>query len=126
MHAYWDKDILTTPATLSGKKKAAIIKQEQKIARKTQLLKTTLFYVVPSIIGVMIVSAGVLFFMGNQTAKAHEKFSRDIRSYEAPEDWSPLLVMHIYDADLEDTDTRGAQFHRNLNLKQLCRQLYLI
>ncbi|GEB11452.1 hypothetical protein SEQ01_16430 [Streptococcus equinus] len=109
LHAYWDKDILTTPATLSGKKKAAIIKQEQKIARKTQLLKTTLFYVVPSIIGVMIVSAGVLFFMGNQTAKAHEKFSRDIRSYEAPEDWSPLLVMqYIYDADLEDTDTKGS------------------
>ncbi len=109
LHAYWDKDILTTPATLAGKKKAAIIKQEQKIARKTQLLKTTLFYVVPSIIGVMIVSAGVLFFMGNQTAKAHEKFSRDIRSYEAPEDWSPLLVMqYIYDADLEDTDTKGS------------------
>lgn len=57
----------------------------------------------------MIVSAGVLFFMGNQTAKAHEKFSRDIRSYEAPEDWSPLLVMqYIYDADLEDTDTKGS------------------
>ena len=34
LHAYWDKTILTTPATIASKRKAAIIKQEAKIARK--------------------------------------------------------------------------------------------
>ena len=38
LHAYWDKAILTNPTTIASKRKAAIIKQEAKIARRSQLL----------------------------------------------------------------------------------------
>lgn len=109
LHAYWDKAILTTPATIASKRKAAIIKQEAKIARKSQLLKVVLFYLVPALVIILIVLAWIFFFTGKKLAKKYEKFSHDSRSYEAPEDWSPLLIMqYIYDVDLQDTDTKGS------------------
>ncbi|EDT48628.1 DUF2207 domain-containing protein, partial [Streptococcus infantarius] len=109
LHAYWDKTILTTPATIASKRKAAIIKQEAKIARKSQLLKVVLFYLVPALVIILIVLAWIFFFTGKKLAKKYEKFSHDSRSYEAPEDWSPLLIMqYIYDVDLQDTDTKGS------------------
>lgn len=109
LHAYWDKAILTTPATIASKRKAAIIKQEAKIARKSQLLKVVLFYLVPVLVIILIVLAWIFFFTGKKLAKKYEKFSHDSRSYEAPEDWSPLLIMqYIYDVDLQDTDTKGS------------------
>lgn len=109
LHAYWDKTILTTPATIASKRKATIIKQEAKIARKSQLLKVVLFYLVPALVIILIVLAWIFFFTGKKLAKKYEKFSHDSRSYEAPEDWSPLLIMqYIYDVDLQDTDTKGS------------------
>lgn len=109
LHAYWDKDILTNPATITSKRKAAIIKQEAKIARRSQLLKVLLFYLVPALVIILIVLAWIFFITGKRLAKKYEKFSHDSRSYEAPEDWSPLLIMqYIYDVDLQDTDTKGS------------------
>nr|WP_205397714.1 DUF2207 domain-containing protein [Streptococcus lutetiensis] len=109
LHAYWDKAILTNPTTIASKRKAAIIKQEAKIARKSQLLKVVLFYLVPALVIILIVLAWIFFITGKKLAKKYEKFSRDSRSYEAPEDWSPLLIMqYIYDVDLQDTDTKGS------------------
>ncbi|WP_455679378.1 DUF2207 family protein [Streptococcus sp.] len=109
LHAYWDKAILTNPATIASKRKAAIIKQEAKIARRSQLLKVVLFYLVPALVIVLMILAWIFFIIGKQLAKKYEKFSRDSRSYEAPEDWSPLLIMqYIYDVDLQDTDTKGS------------------
>lgn len=109
LHAYWDKAILTNPATIASKRKAAIIKQEAKIARRSQLLKVLLFYLVPALVIVLMILAWIFFITGKQLAKKYEKFSRDSRSYEAPEDWSPLLIMqYIYDVDLQDTDTKGS------------------
>ena len=109
LHAYWDKAILTNPTTIASKRKAAIIKQEAKIARRSQLLKVVLFYLVPALVIVLMILAWIFFITGKQLAKKYEKFSRDSRSYEAPEDWSPLLIMqYIYDVDLQDTDTKGS------------------
>lgn len=109
LHAYWDKAILTNPTTIASKRKAAIIKQEAKIARRSQLLKVVLFYLVPALVIILIVLAWIFFFIGKKLVKKYEKFSRDSHSYEAPEDWSPLLVMqYIYDVDLQDTDTKGS------------------
>ena len=109
LHAYWDKAILTNPTTITSKRKAAIIKQEAKIARRSQLLKVLLFYLVPALVIVLMILAWIFFITGKQLAKKYEKFSRDSRSYEAPEDWSPLLIMqYIYDVDLQDTDTKGS------------------
>jgi uncharacterized membrane protein len=109
LHAYWDKAILTNPTTIASKRKVAIIKQEAKIARKSQLLKVVLFYLVPALVIILIVLAWIFFITGKKLAKKYEKFSRDSRSYEAPEDWSPLLIMqYIYDVDLQDTDTKGS------------------
>lgn len=109
LHGYWDKAILTNPATITSKRKAAIIKQEAKIARRSQLLKVLLFYLVPALVIVLMILAWIFFITGKQLAKKYEKFSRDSRSYEAPEDWSPLLIMqYIYDVDLQDTDTKGS------------------
>nr|WP_234793143.1 DUF2207 domain-containing protein [Streptococcus equinus] len=109
LHAYWDKAILTNPTTITSKRKAAIIKQEAKIARRSQLLKVLLFYLVPALVIVLMILAWIFFITGKQLAKKYEKFSRDSRFYEAPEDWSPLLIMqYIYDVDLQDTDTKGS------------------
>lgn len=109
LHAYWDKAILTNAIRLANNRKADIITQENKIARRSRLLKLVLFKLVPAVIVVLIGLAWFFFFNGKRMAKKYEKFSRDTRSYEAPEDWSPLLIMqYIYDVDLQDTDTKGS------------------
>ena len=109
LHGYWDKAILTNVARIAKKRKADIIKQEAKIDRKSRLLKLVVFKLVPAVIVVFIGVAWFFFFTGKSMAKKYEKFSRSTRSYEAPDDWSPLLIMqYIYDVDLQDTDTQGS------------------
>ena len=103
LHAYWDKAILTNPTTIASKRKAAIIKQEAKIARRSQLLKVVLFYLVPALVIILIVLAWIFFFIGKKLVKKYEKFSRDSHSYEAPEDWSPLLVKFKFETAMQAT-----------------------
>lgn len=118
LHAYWDHSIFENVSLLSKNRKSAIIKQEAKIARRSQVLQVLLFYVLPAVVIVLIMGALVVFFRAFRLARRYEHFDRKIRSYEAPEDWSPLLVLkYIYDVDLQHLDTKGSSIPQKFNFE---------
>ncbi|MFV5784361.1 DUF2207 domain-containing protein, partial [Pediococcus acidilactici] len=60
----------------------------------------------------------VVSFKAIRLAKQYERFDKKIRSYEAPEDWSPLLVLkYIYDVDLQHLDTKGSSISQKFNFE---------
>lgn len=118
LHAYWDHSIFENVSLSSKSRKSAIIKQEAKIARRSQILQVLLFYALPAIIVVLIVSAWFIFYRARRSAKQYEHFDKKTRSYEAPEDWSPLLVLkYIYDVDLQDLDTKGSSIPQKFDFE---------
>lgn len=118
LHAYWDHSIFENVSLSSKNRKSAIIKQEAKIVHRSQVLQMLLFYILPAIVIVLIVGALVVFFRAFRLAGQYEHFDRKIRSYEAPEDWSPLLVLkYIYDVDLQHLDTKGSSIPQKFNFE---------
>lgn len=118
LHAYWDHSIFENVSLSSKNRKSAIIKQEAKIVHRSQVLQMLLFYILPAIVIILIVGALVVFFRAFRLAGQYEHFDRKIRSYEAPEDWSPLLVLkYIYDVDLQHLDTKGSSIPQKFNFE---------
>lgn len=118
LHAYWDHSIFENVSLSSKNRKSAIIKQEAKIVHRSQVLQMLLFYILPAIVIILIVGALAVFFRSFRLARRYEHFDRKIRSYEAPEDWSPLLVLkYIYDVDLQHLDTKGSSIPQKFNFE---------
>lgn len=127
LHAYWDHSIFENVSLLPKNQKSTIWEQEAKITRRSRILQVLLFDILPATAILLILGALVVSFKAIRLAKQYERFDKKIRSYEAPEDWSPLLVLkYIYDVDLQHLDAKGGQSHKNLILKQLYKQLCLV
>ena len=126
LHAYWDHSILKNVSLLPKKRRSAIIEQEAKITRRSWILQVVLFYVLPIAAVVLTMGALVLIFQGFRVVKKYEHFDKKRRSYEVPEDCSPLLVLkYIYDVDLQDLDTKGSSIAQSFDFETTIQAILL-
>ena len=118
LHAYWDHSIFENVSLLPKNQKSTILEQEAKITRRSRILQVLLFDILPATAILLILGALVVSFKAIRLAKQYERFDKKIRSYEAPEDWSPLLVLkYIYDVDLQYLDTKGSSISQKFNFE---------
>ena len=126
LHAYWDHSILKNVSLLPKKRRSAIIEQEAKITRRSWILQVVLFYVLPIAAVVLTMGALVLIFQGFRVVKKYEHFDKKRRSYEVPEDCSPLWVLkYIYDVDLQDLDTKGSSIAQSFDFETTIQAILL-
>ncbi|WP_082854433.1 DUF2207 domain-containing protein [Streptococcus pantholopis] len=92
LHAYWDKEVISTAIEKNEAGREQIIAQEKSISRMSRFLNIFFAYLLPS---VFLLYLGYVFwnFRGlRKKLNRYQRSDRKVRLYEVPEDLSPLVL----------------------------------
>ncbi|MGT2846113.1 DUF2207 domain-containing protein [Streptococcus massiliensis] len=107
LHGYWTIDALASDvADRSSEENLPKFQQtEEKISKRRQQLHLLFYQVFPAGLLVGLVLALILFVRFKLGIRPRVHFPDNARLYEAPDDWSPLLVAEqVYSVDMREVN----------------------